>query len=366
MGPRAAARALLFFAVTALVASTPGVLPAGAQQRTAQPVPGMSYLDDIWCGPDGVCLGVGTAPGPVGAVVVLRANGQTGPVRTVPGMQRVSAIDCPVIGSCVAVGTGASGGMVVEVSRDGTPGPARSVPRASAMHYVACPTATTCLATGALHVFPPHSAHGVTTAVFVVITNGQPAPAQDFPRGTRWTLHAHGIDCPTTTTCLVVATGAIVVLRDAGGPWLTTLRTIPVDSGAGHPRQDISCASSTTCYATASGFGETPEGYYGIPGMVPVTADGVTGPVQVLSERRGISNGISCVFGRSCTVVGQEHTTGRGLSIDVFRGSPGPAVVWPDVNLFRAVSCIAPATCGIVGYMPPHGAVFAWHGPVPV
>ncbi|HEX2023891.1 MAG TPA: hypothetical protein VHF00_04260 [Acidimicrobiales bacterium] len=343
------------------MASTAGVLPASAQQRTAQRVPGMSHLDDIWCGPDGVCLGVGIAPGPVGAVVVLRANGQTGPVRTVLGTHRLSGVDCPPGGGCVVVGTGASGGMVVEVSRDGTPGPARSAPGASGLFYVACPTATTCLATGALYVLPPNSAHGFTTPVFTVIANGQPAPAQDFPRGTR---NAFGIDCPTTTTCLAVATSAIVVLRDVGGSWLATLRRIPVDSDAGHPMQDISCASSTTCHATASGFVQTPEGYYGIPGMMAVTADGVPGPVQVLSEQRGISNGISCVFGRTCTVVGQKHNgpnAPEGLSIDVFRGSPGPLVVWPEVGHFGAVSCIAPATCGIIGY----NAVFAWHGPVP-
>ncbi len=319
----------------------------------------MSHLDDIWCASDGVCLGVGIAPGPVGAVVVLRANGQTGPVRIVPGTHRVSAIDCPPGGSCVAVGTGASGGMVVEVSRDGTPGPARAVPRASGMIDVACPTATTCLATGARHVFPPDSAHGFTAPLFTVITNGQPAPAQGFPRGTS---HAFGIDCPTTTTCLVVATNAIVVLRDTGGTWLATLRTIPV--GSGSPMQAISCGSSTTCFATASGFVQTPEGYYGIPGMMPVTADGVAGPVQVLSNERGISNGISCISGRTCTVVGQKHNLpgpGQGLSIDVSRGTPGPAVVWPGPGLFLAVSCVAPGTCGIVGY----NAVFAWHGPVP-
>ena len=99
--------------------------------------------------------------------------------------------------------------------------------------------------------------------------------------------------------------------------------------------------------------------------MVPVSADGVPGPVQVLSNQRGISNAISCVSGRNCTVVGQEHTTGRGLSIDVFRGSPGAPVIWENVNLFTSVSCIAPATCGMVGHASANHPVFAWHGPVP-
>jgi hypothetical protein len=57
--PRAAARALLLGTLAALLASTAGVLPAGAQQPTVQAVPGMRYLSDIWCGPNGSCLGVG-------------------------------------------------------------------------------------------------------------------------------------------------------------------------------------------------------------------------------------------------------------------------------------------------------------------
>ena len=128
--------------------------------------------------------------------------------------------------------------------------------------------------------------------------------------------------------------------------------------------QDISCASSTTCYATASGEIQTPEGYYGVPAMMPITVDGVAGPEQTLTNQRGILNDISCVFGRTCTVVGQEHTTSRGLSIDVFRGIPTGPVIWGNVNLFTGVSCIAPGTCGMVGYTHPN-ALFAWHGPLP-
>ena len=175
MRPRAA-RVLIFLALAALLASTTGVLPAAARHLTVQAVPGMRHLNDIWCAPDGFCLGVGIAPGNVGAVVVLRANGQTGPVRTVPGTQWLTAIDCPAGGSCLAVG---QGGWVVEVSRDGIPGPARGGSGASGLWHVACPTATTCLATGDLYSYPPDSAHSVTTPVFTVITNGQPAPAAE-------------------------------------------------------------------------------------------------------------------------------------------------------------------------------------------
>jgi hypothetical protein len=367
--PRAAARALLFGVLAALLAPTADVLPASAQQprATAQVVPGVVYLADIWCAPDGSCLAVGSTYQNVGAVVAVTAAGSIGPVRPVPGTDRLSGIDCPASGSCIATGRGVSGGIagvVLEVSRDGTPGPSRPVSGSSELGSVACPTATTCLATGALHVFPPGSAHGVTTPIFTVVTNGQPAPARDFPRA-RVPYGVFGIDCPTTTRCLAVSPGAIVVLSDVGGTWLTTLMRVPAEPGRGYPTLQVSCATPTTCYATASGAVQTPEGWYGIPGMVPVSADGVTGPVQVLSDQGGISNDISCIFGRSCTVVGQEHTTSRGISIDVFRGTTGPVVIWENVNLFTGVSCIAPGACGMVGIRYPN-ALFAWHGRVPV
>lgn len=359
----AAARALLFGTLAPLLASTAGVVPAVAQQPTAQAVPGMSSLWDIWCGADGTCLAVGLTRENVGAVVVLRAGRPSGPIRPVPGTHGLNGIDCAAGGNCVAVGTGVSGGVVVgvvvEVSRDGTPGPARPVPGASGMIEVACPTATTCLATGALHTLPPDSAHGFTSWVYAVITNGQPQPARRFPRGTYSTF---GIDCPTTTGCLVLARDAVVVLDDVGGTWLPTVRRISPDSGAGYPRDDISCASSTTCYATASGAVQTPEGYYGIPAMVAVSADGIPGPVQILSNQLGISNAISCVSGRNCTVVG---ATSGGTSIDVFRGIPAAPVIWENVSTFTGVSCIAPGTCGMVGHRSATDAVFAWHGPVP-
>jgi hypothetical protein len=364
---RAAIPALLLSAVVAVLAPVSTVLPAAAQQATAQVVPGMQHLDDIWCASDGACLAVGIAYQNVGAVVVLTATGSIGPVRPVPGTDRISGIDCLASGSCIAAGRGVSGGtvtgVVVEVSRDGTPGPTRPVSGSSGFGSVACPTAATCLATGVLNTFPPDSAHGVTTPVFTVVTNGQPAPALEFPRA-RVPYTVFGIDCPTTTRCLGVSPGAVVVLSDVGGTWLTTLMRVPDEPGRGSPTLQISCATSTTCYATGSGAVQTPEGYYGIPGMVPVSADGVTGPTQVLSDQRGIVNDISCVFGRSCTVVGQEHTTSRGISIDVFRGTPGPVVIWENVNLFTGVSCIAPGTCGMVGIRYPN-AFFAWHGPVP-
>ena len=53
----------------------------------------MRYLADVWCGPDGTCLGVGFTPDNVGAVVVLRAAGPSGPVRPAPGTTGLNQIE---------------------------------------------------------------------------------------------------------------------------------------------------------------------------------------------------------------------------------------------------------------------------------
>lgn len=325
----------------------------------------MWALFDVWCAPDGVCLGVGAvdvgAGRLVGAVVVLRTAGPIGPVRLVPGTERLYDIDCPPGRSCIAVGIGTfstAGPVVVEVSRDGTPGPPVTVPGMTDVSRVACPTATTCLVTGIRRTFTyPYSP---TIYLFSVVTNGQPGPVQRLPRGIRG--GSLGIGCPTATRCLVGASNGFGVLTNVNGAWVGDFQ--PFWSPTGSPDGEISCPSSTTCFAVARGFVSTGgTGYYAVPAMIPVTADGVAGPVQLLTDRQGSSNDISCVFGRTCTVVGLLHSAGA-VSVDVFRGTPMTPRVWPDATSFFGVSCVAAATCGLVGYGP-EGAVFAWQGPVP-
>lgn len=361
MTPRSAARSLLFFTAAALLGSTAGVLPAGAQQAGAQAVPGMKHLSDVWCAPDGSCLGVGLTPGDVGAVVTLRAAGGSGPVRPVPGTESLSSIACPPAGSCVAVGGGGRRGAVVEVGRDGVPGPARTVSGAHMLFDVACATATTCVATGSLTADIPSYPHLATIPLFVVIESGQPGPVRGFPRGTG---PVFGIDCPSASTCLIVSRSGFFVLRQVDGGWGMTLRRVTQDPRTGYPTEEISCSSATTCYATAVGFISSGGGLYGVPAIMAVSADGVAGPVQPLSNESGLAYNISCVSGRACTVVGQANGPPAALAIDVVRGSPVATTMWPNVNYFTGVSCVAARTCGMVGNLG-NNPFFVWHGPVP-
>ncbi|MDQ4070118.1 MAG: hypothetical protein M3203_11705, partial [Actinomycetota bacterium] len=160
MTSRLAARALPLCLAATLLGVSAGTVPAGGQQSPVQVVPGMSNIWEVWCAPDGVCLGVGAvdvgAGRLVGAVVVLRAAGPIGPVRLVPGTSSLHDIDCSPAGSCIAIGVGTfstAGPAVVEVSRDGAPGPPVVVPGMTDVSHVACPTATTCLVTGIRRTF---------------------------------------------------------------------------------------------------------------------------------------------------------------------------------------------------------------------
>ena len=356
----ASARALLLCTAAALLLATAGAVPSVAQASGPRLVPGMQILRGVWCGADGVCLGVGYTSGNVGGVAVLRANGTIGPVHPVGGTWELHDIDCAPGGGCIAVGRTRGGvGVIVEVSRHGTLGAVRPVSGTSELFDVACPAAATCVATGHTSAWPETSSWPISTPLFVVISGGQPAPPQYMPRGTRRSI---GIDCPTETTCLAVSGSSVVILTNTGGSWAATLRRLSSDISTGYLSEAISCPSSTACQATASAFIQRPDGYLGVPGMVRVSAEGVVGQAQILYDRSGNAYDISCIYARTCTVVGQANFEFGGLVIDVFRGTP-TVTIWPG-STFLGVSCVGPATCGVVGSSG-GGAVFLWQGPVP-
>ena len=354
----ASARALLFCTAAVLLVATVGAVPSAAQASGPRLVPGMQILRGVWCGPDGVCLGVGYTADYVGGVAVLRANGTIGPVHPVGGTFELHDIDCAPGGGCIAVGRTPGGvGVIVEVSRQGTPGAVQRVSGTSELFDVACPATATCVATG--HTLgPATSSEPISTPLFVVTNGGQPAPPRYMPRGTRRSI---GIDCPTETTCLAVSGSSVVILTNTGGNWAATLRRPSSDISTGYLSEAISCPSSTSCQATATAFIQRPDGYLGVPGMAPVSAEGVVGQAQILYDRSGSAYDISCIYARTCTVVGQANF-GGGLVIDVFRGSPR-VTIWPG-STFLGVSCVGPAACGVVGSSS-GGAVFLWHGAVP-
>ena len=212
---------------------------------------------------------------------------------------------------------------------------------------MACPTATTCIATGSLSIPIPRYPYLTNTPLFVVVENGQPGPAREFPRGTQ---RAIGIDCPTATRCLAVGPSGFVVLTNVEGTWTASLRRYASAPGD-YPTDEISGLSTTTCSVTAIGFS-----------IMSVSADGVAGPLQVLSS--GTADDISCPFGRTCTVVGQNNFTSQGLVVDIWRRTVAASTGYANSDWLSGVSCVGVATCGLVGNMPTY-AVFAWHGPVP-
>ena len=248
----------------------------------------------------------------------------------------------------------------MNVAPDGTPGAVWTVPDAFSLHDVACPTPLTCLATGHLNLpRPPFSDAPTPVApLFVVIHRGIPASTQWFPSGSP--VFA-GISCPTETRCLAVG-GGIAVLSGASQSWTATTTSAPDTNLSGRPADAISCPSATTCYATAIAWVQMAEGHVGVPGIVEVSADGVAGPVQALTDRSGNSFAVSCVADGVCTLVGNDNWAFDGLVIDVRPGSPPVATVVENSNWFGGVSCVTASSCGITGAEAgiPQVPVFGW------
>jgi hypothetical protein len=228
---------------------------------------------------------------------------------------------------------------------------------------VACPTVSTCIAIGRRVDNPQDPAHfHMRSSRFTIISNGQPGASQRFARTAG--LEANGIACPTATTCLAVGFSGVFILTDTGAGWTVTGNPVSGSLTTGYPAGPISCASRTLCTAAAHGFVPSNGGFRGVPAIMTVSVNGTRGPLQILDQESGFLADISCVSGRTCTVVGQDSRRAQGLLVDVFRGIPAAPVRVENASSLNAVSCVGVATCGIVGHSTT-GARFFWHGPVP-
>jgi hypothetical protein len=339
-----------------------GVPPAGARAAAATTVPGTRWLSDIWCRPDGSCIAVGATTRGTGAVVVLRSNGSVGPVRPVPGTTTLGAIDCAPGGGCIALGGLGPTYQYVRIAPDGTPGTGQSVPGVDALYDVDCPTATTCIATGSVTEQVQGHPYYKTWSQFIVFENGQPTVVQRFPLD--YDDLVIGIDCPSPTSCVVVD-GKAVVLSNVNGAWSAKVTFEPAPDYSGHATHRISCSSSRACWAIAAAFIQSGPGVIGVPGIAPVSATGIVGPVRALIPQSGNSRGISCAVGTStCTVVGGLNAGDTpAFSVETTRGSPSAITYWTNARGFGGVSCVTAGSCGLVGANGSNG-VFAWKGPI--
>jgi len=342
--------------VIAMTGSLLGALPAAAARATADTVPGVASLQDVTCVTRSSCPAVGYDAQGAGVVVVLHRNGPDGAALAVPGTKTLEGIACATSGSCVAVGQGPSGAVVVAVDpTTGTPGVVRAVSGATGLSAVACPTSAECLAVGFLRTKTSSFPFTMTTPVFVVITNGQPGPAQPIPGA-----GVLGIACPTATRCLTTGAGGVGVLSKAANTWTATVNPVGGPPGSGFPNGGISCPSSSTCEASAAGFVHKDGGFLGVPAIMEISADGDAGPPQILSDRSESLYDVSCVAVGTCTLVGLDN--GHGL---VIRATPGTApvvTVFANVNFFKGVSCVTARVCVVVGRALNGEGAVAWTG----
>ena len=164
------------------------------------------------------------------------------------------------------------------------------------------------------------------------------------------------------TRCLAVGGDGIAVLTGANGSWTASVRHTRDTSFSGHQTNAISCPSPAGCYTTALAWLNVAFGtYQPIPAIMPLSPDGVPGPVQALSDRGQNLYTISCVADGVCTLVGDDNPPMQGLVIDMRPATPPVATLWPNTIRFTGVSCTTATSCGITGTQAgTHVPVFAW------
>jgi len=340
----------------AVLASLLAALPAAAAHPATDTVLGVASLQDVTCVTPTSCVAVGFSDHRTGVVVVLHRSGPNGAAVAVAASTDLEGIACPTSASCVAVGQGPSGAVIVAVDPStGTPGAVQAVSGATGLYAVACPSATQCLAVGSLRTRTSSYPFSMTTPVLVVITNGQPGPAQPMPGA-----GVQGIACPTATRCLTTGAGAIGVVSKTATTWSATVKPVAGPPGSAFPDGKISCPSTTTCEADAVAFLRQGGGFLGVPAIMEISAAGDAGPPQILSNRSQILYGISCVAVGTCTLVGLDN--GHGLVIRVSGPTAPVATEFANVNYFKAVACINARVCVAVGRAVDGEGAVAWTG----
>ncbi|HXQ58841.1 MAG TPA: hypothetical protein VN799_02050, partial [Acidimicrobiales bacterium] len=164
---------------------------------TAEVVSGTYYLEGLACESSTNCVAVGQSPSREAEAVTVPINdGVIGIVQAVPGASDLYGVTCEGTTTCIAVGQGFSGAVVVAIT-DGVPGKLQSLPGTNSLWGVSClDNADTCLAAG-LNTSP--SLQGD----LLPIDNGSAGTIQTVSG----TYEFMGVDCSSTTTCVVVGEG---------------------------------------------------------------------------------------------------------------------------------------------------------------
>jgi len=349
----------------------------GTGSWTSANVPSTTNINQVACttGSSATCVAVGDNAS--GAVARTTSTNLSSTVAdTLPsGVTDLTQVTCPSANGCYAIGSSTNGPVLVAAAvGQGSPAADRWVvlslpsPAFTSMNSIACPSSSTCVMTGRT---------GSSTPAIIRL-DGDPAglagnaswaptySADVLPTGAAGSTSVGTVSCPTSTTCLALATGDTAgasdptvvtsTLSGSGADTWTNESTFPTGASA---ITKLDCTAST-CVAIGSlpGTPSQPAVWTGDLTTSPHTwlqAQNVpTGILAITSASCGVpdaSDTADCIFG---VITTNASTPGQLLSGTLFGGSWVWNLVTPQVTssvqYYLGVSCVhasgsANATC---------------------
>ena len=324
---------------------------------TANPeIPASAALESIACASPTSCVAVGRA----GQTLIEQWDGATWSVVANPHPAKARSgyfvgVACTSATNCFAVGTSYDGTNTQPLIErwNGTawlivanPGPTSTT--LPVLNSVACLGASSCFAIGSVQVY---SAHSAITKALIEQWNGSKwstVASPKVPGATDSSLA--DVSCPTTTTCFAVgSSGATLIERWNGSKWsvVGNPSALPTSGGL----NGVACTSPTSCVAVGSG--PTVTG----PAIIERwngTRWAVESHPMPMPPSSSLS-GVSC-DGATCFAVGQ-FTNSKGVTVTLVERPdasgwslvPSPNAPGATNNGLGGVSCASATLCFAVG-----------------
>jgi len=245
----------------------------------------------------------------------------------------LDSISCPSTSDCVAVGTGGTVDVTTDAAATWTTEPSFTT---TTLTSVSCSSTTQCVAI---------SDRG---GIFFTTNGGAKWTTVLYPQTPTFTT-ARGVDCGSTSACVVVgdgliagggAGGSIIVSSDGGSTWTTAVEPRITTS----TYTAVSCTSTAHCVALAA------------TGAVEVSTDGGSSWTSqpALGAARSFT-GVSCASAANCFAVGTAAATSPPLVLATTNGGTSwtkQTIPW-TVGTLSGVSCPTATNCVAVGGAPP-------------
>jgi len=316
---------------------------------------GTSAVDNGVSCPNAASIGcITTGDGVSGATAAWGSGTSVWSSTTLGAGTQINQIDCTTAtnAECVGVGYGPSGGMIVTTTSDANSLSTDSVPAGvTDVTQVHCPSNMGCYALG-------------LTASGPVLLAGRVAPGPDtwitVPTPGVTLTAVHSLTCPTATTCLLSYTdtgGDPGLLRIDGDPalaqvpaWSPTLTqdTLPV---AVQSVGSITCPTTTTCLAVATGDQASAADATVITTAVAAAGADTWSPESTFPTGASTVTGIACTP-TTCVAIGTATGAAAVWTADITTATHGwsqatgfPASVFPaSVRAVTSVACGNPSS----------------------